>query len=136
MVLDTSALLAILFDEPESEAIRKAIEADATRLLSAGSLLETALVIETRFGPNGGRELDLLIARAGIDVVPFDAEQAMHARAAFLRWGKGRSPAGLNLGDCFSYALSRTSGEPLCFKGNDFARTDVVRVPLGNTRKS
>ena len=135
MVLDTSALLAILLDEPESEAIRRAIEADATRLLSAGSFLETALVIETRFGPNGGRELDLLISRAGIEIVAFDAEQAKHARMAFLRWGKGRSPAGLNFGDCFSYALSRTSGEPLCFQGNDFARTDVARVGLGEPEK-
>src|ERR1043166_7607984 len=136
MGLDTSALLVILLAEPESEAIRRAIEADATRLLSAGSFLETALVIETRFGPNGGRELDLLIARAGIEIVAFDAEQAKHARSAFLRWGKGRSPAGLNFGDCFSYALSRTSGEPLCFKGNDFARTDVSRVPLGDIQKT
>ncbi len=136
MVLDTSALLAILLDEPESEAIRNAIEADATRLLSAGSLVETALVVETRFGPNGGRELDLLIARAGIEIVAFDSEQAKHARTALLRCGKGRSPAGLNFGDCFSYALSRTSGEPLCFKGNDFARADVARVPLGDAAKS
>lgn len=125
MVLDTSALLAILFDEPESEAIRAAIEADSTRLLSASSVLETALVIETRFGENGGRELDLLLSRGGIEVVAFDQEQARVARLAYRSFGKGRHPAGLNFGDCFSYALSTTSGEPLCFKGKDFSRTDV-----------
>ena len=131
MVLDTSALLAILLDEPESEAIRNAIEADATRLLSAGSFLETALVIETRFGEHGGRELDLLVARGAIEVVAFDREQARQARLAYRAWGKGRHPAGLNFGDCFSYALSKTSGEPLCFKGKDFAQTDVRRVLPG-----
>lgn len=131
MVLDTSAILAILLDEPESEAIRAAIEADTTRLLSAASLLETALVIETRFGDQGGRELDLLLSRAGIEIVAFDHEHAKQARLAYRAWGKGRHPAGLNFGDCFSYALSKSSGEPLCYKGNDFARTDVQPVRLG-----
>jgi ribonuclease VapC len=131
MVLDTSALLAILLDEPESEDIRNAIEADATRLLSAASLLETAMVIEARFGESGGRELDLLLSRGAIEIVAFDREQARHARLAYREWGKGRHPAGLNFGDCFSYALSKTSGEPLCFKGKDFARTDIHRVRLG-----
>jgi ribonuclease VapC len=131
MVLDTSALLAILLDESESEAIRIAIEADATRLLSAASLLETAMVIETRFGEHGGRELDLLLSRGAIEVVAFDREQASQARLAYRAWGKGRHPAGLNFADCLSYALSKTSGEPLCFKGKDFAQTDVRRVRLG-----
>jgi ribonuclease VapC len=131
MVLDTSALLAILLDEPESEAIRAAIEADTTRLLSAASLVETALVVEARFGDSGGRELDLLLSRAAIDVVAFDEEQAKHARRAYRAWGKGRHPARLSFGDCFSYALSKSSGEPLCFKGADFPQTDVRRVTLG-----
>jgi ribonuclease VapC len=78
--------------------------------------------------PRGGRELDLLLHRARIDVVPFTPEQADLARDAWRRWGKGRHPAGLNFGDCFAYALSRSSGEPLLFKGEDFGKTDVIRV--------
>lgn len=126
MVLDTSAVLAILFDEPESAAIREAIERDHTRLFSAASLLETSIVIESRFGEAGGRELDLLLYRAEIEIVPVDHDQAEIARNAYQRYGKGRHPAGLNYGDCFSYALSRHSGEPLCFKGRDFGLTDIV----------
>ena len=128
MVLDTSALVAILLNEPESPVFRDAIEADAVRLLSAASLLETAIVIEARFGEPGGRELDLLVHKAAVQVVSVDVEQVENARHAFRNFGKGRHPAGLNYGDCFSYALSRVSGEPLLFKGEDFARTDVRTV--------
>jgi ribonuclease VapC len=125
MVIDTSALIAILLDEPERRSVNEKIEADAVRLLSAASFVETALVIETRLGEAGGRELDLLIHRAEIEIVPVDADQAEIARRAFRRFGRGRHPAGLNFGDCFSYALAKASGEPLLFKGADFARTDI-----------
>ena len=130
MVVDTSALLVILMNEPEAEGFAVAIESDPVRLVSAGTLLETGLVAEGRWGDAGGRELDLLVAKAAIDVTPVDAEQVEVARGAFRRYGKGRHPAGLNFGDCFAYALSRVSGQPLLFKGNDFAQTDVDRVTV------
>jgi ribonuclease VapC len=128
MVLDTSALLALLLDEPEAEDFRVAVEEDTTRLVSAATLLETALVIEARKGEPGGRELDTLIQKAEVVVVPVDAEHVSEARRAYRRFGKGRHPAGLNFGDVFAYALARTAGEPLLFKGDDFARTDIGRV--------
>ena len=128
MVLDTSALLTVLLNEPEADAFRLAIESDPVRLLSAASLVETAIVIEARVGEAGGRELDRLVQKADVEIVPVDADQADLARHAYRRFGKGRHPAGLNYGDCFSFALSQSSGEPLLFKGDDFARTDVAAV--------
>src|SRR4029453_17621557 len=128
MVIDTSALLALLLDEPEAEAFRTAVEDDTTRLVSAATLLETALVIGARKGEPGGRELDLLIHKAEIVVVPVDTEHVSEARKAYRRFGKGRHAAGLNFGDLFAYALARSSGEPLLFKGDDFSKTDVSRV--------
>ena len=128
MVLDTSALLALLLDEPEAEACRGALESDESRLVSAATLLEAAVVIEARKGEAGGRELDLLVHRAEITVVPVDAEQVAEARRAYRRFGRGRHAAGLNFGDLFSYSLARVTGEPLLFKGEDFARTDISRV--------
>jgi ribonuclease VapC len=128
MVLDTSALLAMLLDEPEAEVFRGALEDDPTRLLSAATLLETAVVIEARKGEAAGRELDLFIHKAEITVVPVESDQVLEARRAWRRFGKGRHPAGLNFGDVFAYALARTAGEPLLFKGDDFARTDISRV--------
>jgi ribonuclease VapC len=128
MVLDTSALLTLLLDEPEAEDFRTAVEEDSTRLASAATLLETALVIEARKGEPGGRELDTLIQKADVVVVPVDAEHVSEARRAFRRFGKGRHPAGLNFGDVFAYAPARTTGEPLLFKGDDFAKTDIGRV--------
>lgn len=125
MVIDTSALLAILFSEPEAETFAAAIEGDPVRLMSAACLFETAIVVETRKGAAGGRELDLAVHQARIDIVPFDEGQAEVAREAYRRFGKGRHPARLNFGDCFAYALAMTSGEALLFKGDDFARTDV-----------
>ena len=125
MVIDSSAVLAILLQEPEAEIIASAIGDDAVRLMSAASLLETAIVIQARKGPAGGRELDLLLHRAKIEIISFNAEQAEIAREAWLRFGKRRHPAGLNLGDCCSYALSKSSGESLLFKGTDFPHTDV-----------
>ena len=128
MVLDTSALVALLLDEPEAEEFRAAVEEDTTRLVSAATLLETALVIEARKGEPGGRELDALIHKAEIVVVPVDADHVSEARRAYRRFGKGRHAAALNFGDVFAYALARTSGEPLLFKGDDFTKTDIGRV--------
>jgi ribonuclease VapC len=128
MVIDTSALLALLLDEPEAEDYRTALELDEVRLVSAATLLETAIVIESRKGDAAGRELDRLIDKAAIDVVAVDAAQIDEARRAWRRFGRGRHEAGLNYGDLFSYALSRASGEALLFKGDDFRRTDVSRV--------
>ena len=128
MVVDTSALLALLLNEAEAPAFRLAMEADPVRLLSAASLVEIGIVIEARVGEVGGRELDLLLQKAAIEVVAVDAEQADLARQAFRRFGKGRHAAGLNYGDCFSYALAQSSGEPLLFKGNDFSQTDLTVV--------
>jgi ribonuclease VapC len=128
MVLDTSALLALLLDESDAEDFRIAVEEDATRLVSAATLLETALVIEARKGEPGGRELDALVQKADIVVVPVDAEHVYEARRAYRRFGKGRHAAGLNFGDLFAYALARMANEPLLFKGDDFAKTDIARV--------
>jgi ribonuclease VapC len=126
MVIDTSALLAILFNESDAEYFESALDVDTTRLISAASLLETAIVVDVRLGEAGGRELDLLCYEAQITIVPFTAEQAEIARYAYRTYGKGRHPAGLNYGDCFAYALAKTSGEPLLFKGNDFLQTDIT----------
>jgi len=126
MVLDTSALLAILLDEPERRRFNELIEADTVRLISAASVLEAAIVLETRSGEAAGRELDLFLHRAKVEVTAVDGDQVEIARAAFRRFGKRRHPAGLNYGDCFAYALAKASGEPLLFKGTDFAQTDVV----------
>jgi ribonuclease VapC len=126
MVVDTSALAAIFFHEPEREAFRNAIVAANSRLISAATVLEAGMVIEGRKGGGAGREFDLFIIRAQIEIVPIDAELAELARSAWRKYGKGRHPAGLNFGDCFSYALAKATGEPLLAKGTDFASTDVV----------
>lgn len=126
MVVDTSALLAILQDEPERRALTEAIESAASCCLSAATFVETSIVVESRYGAEGLRDLDLLIATASMEIVPVDAEQASVARMGFSRFGKGRHPAGLNYGDCFSYALAKTRGEPLLYKGGDFSLTDVA----------
>lgn len=128
MVIDTSAVLAILQREPESERFAASIEADPIRLISAVSMLEAGMIAEVRKGETGALELDNVILRGQFQTVPFDAEQANIARLAFRRFGKGRHPAGLNFGDCAVYALASTRGEPLLFKGEDFARTDIAKV--------
>lgn len=128
MVIDSSALIALLGMESEAARLATAIEADATRLISAASVVEAALVIESRFGPDGGRELDLLIAKADLSVEPVTAQQADMAREAWRRFGRGRHAAGLDFGDCFSYALAKVTGEPLLFKGTDFTQTDLAVV--------
>ena len=128
MVVDSSALLAILLNEPDAHPIRTAFDHDDVRLMSAATLLEVSMVIEARKGESGGRDLDLLISKSAIEVVPVEADQIEVARRAWRRFGRGRHAAGLNYGDLFSYALSKTSGEALLFKGEDFTRTDVARV--------
>jgi ribonuclease VapC len=126
MVIDTSALAAIFFHEPERDAFRNAIVAASNRLISAATVLEAGMVIEGRRGGGAGREFDLFLVRAQIKIVPIDAELADLARSAWRKYGKGRHPAALNFGDCFSYALAKATGEPLLAKGTDFASTDVV----------
>jgi len=128
VVIDSSTVLAILLQEPDAESYAQAISDDPTHLMSAFSFLEASVVIAARKGPAAVHELDLLIHRARIEVVSFNAEQAEAAREAWMRYGKGRHPAALNLGDCCSYALSQTSGEPLLYKGSDFSMTDVRRA--------
>ena len=126
MVIDTSAVIAILLGEPEAQVFAEAIRDSAVRLVSAVSALEASIVIETRKGPAGGRDLDLFLHRANAEVVPFTAEQFEVARNAYRKFGKGIHPAGLNFGDCCAYALARVSGEPLLAKGTDFPRTDIT----------
>ena len=128
VVIDTSALVALLGMEPEAARIAQAIEADPLRLVSAAALVEATIVLESRQGGAAVRELDLLIARAQLQIEPVTVDQAELARSAWRRFGKGRHSAGLNYGDCFSYALSRASGEALLFKGKDFAMTDIQAV--------
>ena len=126
MIVDTSALLAILQDEPERRGFNEAIEMADSRRVSAATFVEASIVIESRFGDEGLRALDLFVERAEIEIMPVDVEQARTAREGFMRFGKGRHAAGLNFGECFSYALARVLGEPLLFKGEDCARTDVM----------
>jgi len=134
MVIDTSALLAIIQDEPERRRFNEAIEAASSRVMSVASFVEISIVVESRYGAAGLRDLDLFVDRAGIELVPVDVEQGKMARRAFSRFGKGRHPAGLNYGDCFAYALATHRGEPLLFKGDDFSRTDVApSVPLARS---
>lgn len=125
MVLDSSALLAILFSEEKRNDFVEAVDADPVRLMSTASFLECSIVVSSRRGDEGLRDLDHLVARAGIRLEAVEVEQAYIARAAWERFGKGRHAAGLNFGDCFSYALARATGEPLLFAGCDFAQTDV-----------
>ncbi len=126
MVIDTSALLAMFFAEPERKRFLELITQAETRLISVANSLETGIVLEARRGEAAGREFDLFLIRAQIDVVPVDPEQIEIARAAWRKYGKGRHPAALNFGDCFAYALARTSGEPLLAKGADFVQTDLL----------
>ncbi len=128
MVIDTSALVAILFDESERSSFAEAIAADPRRLVSAATVLETTMVVEARRGEAAGRDLDILLHRISVDVVAVTEPQVELARASWRRFGKGRHRAALNFGDCFSYALARHSGEPLLFKGDNFVHTDIRAV--------
>lgn len=126
MVIDSSVLLAILQEEPERTRFIGALASAGSRRMSVASFVEVSMVIESRFGGEGIRDLDLFIDRAGIELAAVDLEQAKMARYGFSRYGKGRHQAGLNYGDCFSYALARVRSEPLLFKGDDFKHTDVA----------
>jgi ribonuclease VapC len=129
MVIDTSAMLAVMQNEPERRMFNEAIEAAETRSLSAASFVETSMIIESRYGSDGMRDLDLFIAKARIELIAVDVEQAHFARQAFRQFGKGRHPAGLNFGDCFSYALARSLADALLYKGSDFGRCDIESHP-------
>lgn len=126
MVVDTSALLAVLWGEPESERFVALLAAARDPLISVATLLEASMVIYARTGAKGIRRLDELLAAAGIRPVAVDVAQSYLARDAFVRFGKGQAPAGLNYGDCFSYALAQSTGRSLLFKGDDFGRTDIT----------
>ena len=129
MVIDTSAIIAVLLNEANAVRIAQAIETGSPRLLSAANFLEASIVIESRKGEAGGRELDLMLYRAAIEVVAVDQDQVEIARLAWRRFGKGRHPAGLNYGDCFAYALAKSRRLPLLSQCDDFSQTDIAGVP-------
>lgn len=126
MIIDCSAIVAILQDEPEARPLTRAIEDAETRRISVATLVEVSLVTESRRGAAGVRDLDRLVSAARIEIVPVDVEQGQAARIAFSRFGRGRHKAALNFGDCFAYALATVLGEPLLFKGGNFRHTDVL----------
>lgn len=125
MVLDTSAILCVLLHEPEAPQMAARIAAASTRAMSAVTWFESIVVLTARKGPQSRSAFESLITAAPTEVVSVDAVQSGLAYDAWLRYGKGRHPAGLNLGDCFSYALAKQRGEPLLFKGGDFQLTDL-----------
>jgi ribonuclease VapC len=131
MVIDTSALIAILNAEPERRLFIEAIESTDSRHMSVATFVESSIVIEARHGAEGLRDLDRFVNRGGIELVVLDVEQSQLARTAFSRFGKGRHRAALNYGDCFSYALAMFLGEPLLCKGDDFIHTDLrLAIPV------
>ena len=126
LVIDTSAFIAILFGEPEADDFSASIRAGSPRLMAATTYVECAMVMSQRIA--GRTDLDDWLDRESISVVPIDHSTAQLAADAFARFGNGRHPAGLNFGDCFAYALAKSLGAPLLFKGDDFSRTDVARA--------
>ena len=130
MVVDSSALLAILLEEDDRELYLRALDADEKRLMSTATFVEASIVAEKRRGTDGLQRLDQLIGVTSIELVPVDIHQAHAARSAYREYGKGRHPAALNFGDCFAYALANILMEPLLFKGNDFSRTDIATVAV------
>lgn len=130
MIVDTSALIAILLDEPDAEMFSTAIAAATPRIISAVSALEASIVIESKKGEAGLALLDELLNLAQFEIIAFDDAQQRIARIAYRRYGKGRHPTGLNFGDCCAYALAKARNETLLFKGNDFNQTDITPVPL------
>ena len=130
MVIDTSAIVAVLLVEADRERLTTLILEAETKAISAANVLETGIVLESRRGEAAGHEFDLFLNQAGVDIVPVDAEQIEIARMAWRRYGKGRHPAALNFGDCFAYALAKVLDEPLLSKGTDFARTDIQCVRI------
>jgi ribonuclease VapC len=128
MVIDTSAVIAIFLGELEADRFDAAIAAATIRLLPATCLLEARMVLVARRDERSVNDLDLWLLKAGVDIIPVDADLVDFATQAWLVFGKGRHPAGLNFADCLSYALAKRSGEPLLFKGDDFAKTDLRGV--------
>ncbi len=127
VVLDTSAVAAVIFGEPDAEAFAAALTRHGGELsISAVTRVELEIVLEARQGSEAVSDAEAMFDRLGVITEPVDAAQASAAFAAWRRFGKGRHPAGLNLLDCFSYALARAAGAPLLFKGNDFAQTDIA----------
>jgi ribonuclease VapC len=133
MVIDTSAILAILQRESERRPFLEAIEQAGFVRMSVASFVESSIVIEARYGSEGLHDLDRFLSRAGVEMIPVDTEQGQFARSAFSRFGKGRHRAGLNYGDCFSYAAAIALGEPLLCKGDDFIHTDVPQFDVRNS---
>jgi ribonuclease VapC len=128
MILDTSAVVAMLQNERESPRLVSAVQAADVRRIFAATLVETGIVMQSRYGDHGEREVDLFLQRAQVEIIPVTPEHAELARAGYRRFSKGRHRAGLNFGDCFSYALARALDEPLLFVGDDFGHTDVTAV--------
>ncbi len=126
MVADTSAFLAILLEELDAQIIMDRILPHMKRRISAASLLEAGIKADNHVNPTMGPALDALVVSMGFDVEPVTADQVKLAREAYRRFGKGNHPAALNYGDCFAYALAKSTGEPLLFKDNDFVRTDIT----------
>jgi len=132
MIVDSSAVLAILFNESDAQSYARAItEADSCRI-SAANFVEVAIVVEAQTKDSGSRQFDAFFRRASIAIEPVTEEQAHAARQAYTDFGKGRHPAGLNFGDCFAYALAKTTGEALLFKGEDFKKTDIISALLSD----
>jgi len=125
VIVDSSAVLAVLNREPDAEVFQEAMLTAAPCRMSVANLLETSIVVEGRGGAEAGHELDAFLEYAQVVASPVTVEHLEAARMAWRRFGKGRHPAGLNFGDCFAYALARVADEPLLYKGNDFARTDI-----------
>ena len=128
MVIDTSALIAILCKEPERDRLASAIAADPVRLVSSAIFLESAIVIESRYGASGAMDLDLLLHTMKAQIEAVTEDQTRIGRLAYRQYGKGHHAAALNFGDCFSYALAKVSVQPLLCKGNDFSQTDLPVV--------
>lgn len=125
MVIDSSALAAILFGESECRRFIEAIEGAGERLISLANWVEISIVVAARHGAEGDLALQRFVERAEIEIVPIDLEQGQLAREAWRQFGKGRHPAGLNFGDCFAYALCRQRCQTLLYKGDDFCKTDI-----------
>ena len=129
MVIDTSAIVAVLFDAPERATFDRLIARDGMRLMSAVARVEAAFVVEGRKGAEGRERLPRFFQLTGAEIVPVSVQQSELAVEAFRRFGKGRHPARLNIGDCFAYALAKATREPLLYKGGDFALTDIAAAP-------
>jgi len=125
MILDTSAVLAIVLGEPGFEVFVDAIASAPSCRISAASFVEASILAESRIGDQGIRQCDSFFRTSRISVEPVTEDQALLARQGYSDYGKGRHPAGLNFGDCFAYALAKATGEPLLFKGQDFRQTDI-----------